>query len=141
MNDQSCELSHFHGQFHDSDCMAKACGTRPAGFLSTIISLILAQVGSTEKPRQSTNALKLKLWISPNSTVGREEYVGGHPLGAESALKAFKGGRFEAADKQPATMVELKSKTAQRITFSLLASPPRAGVDVSCSTMPWHEIL
>ncbi len=61
-----------------------------------------------KKPRQSTRALKLKLWISPNSTVGREEYVGGHPLGAESTLKAVKGGRFEAADKQPTTMVERK---------------------------------
>jgi len=72
-----------------------------------------------KKPRQSTRALKLKLWISHNSTVGREEYVGGHPLGAESTLKAVKGGRFEAADKQPTTMVERKEDRPKNYFFPL----------------------
>ena len=38
-------------------------------------------------------------------------------------------------------MVELQSKTDQRITFSLFASPSHAGFDVPCSITPSHEIL
>jgi hypothetical protein len=53
--------------------MAKACGPRPAGFHSTIISLILAEAGSTRN-RAVDRAVKGKLYskISPNGTVGRE---------------------------------------------------------------------
>jgi len=59
----------------------------------------------------------------------------------ESAAKSGQGMRFEAADKESTTMVELQSKTDQRITFSLFASPSHAGFDVPCSITPSHEIL
>jgi hypothetical protein len=106
-------------------------GTRPAGFHSTIISLILAEVGSTRN-RAVDRCGQAEALDQSNGTAGREECIGGHPLWAESALKAVKGWRFEAADKESTTRVELKSKTDQRITFSLFASPRHAGFDVPC---------
>ena len=32
--------------------------------------------------------VRMKIWISPDGTVRRLEYIGGHPVLAESALKA-----------------------------------------------------
>ena len=52
--------------------------------------------------------VKLKIWISPDGTVRRLEYVGGHPVLAESALKAVKGWHYEAATKESNTIVGLK---------------------------------
>ena len=52
--------------------------------------------------------VKLKIWISPDGSVRRVEYVGGHPVLAESALKAVKGWHYEAATKESNTIVELK---------------------------------
>ena len=52
--------------------------------------------------------VKLKIWISPDGTVRREEYIGGHPLLAESALKAVKGWRYEPAARESTTTVALK---------------------------------
>ena len=43
-----------------------------------------------------------------DGTVRRLEYIGGHPLVAESALKAVKGWKYEAAPKESTTAVELK---------------------------------
>jgi TonB family protein len=52
--------------------------------------------------------VKLKIWISPDGTVRRLEYVGGHPVLAESALKAVKGWHYEAATKESNVIVGLK---------------------------------
>ncbi len=52
--------------------------------------------------------VKLKVWISPDGTVRRLEYVGGHPVLAESALKAVKAWHYEAATKESNTIVGLK---------------------------------
>jgi TonB family protein len=52
--------------------------------------------------------VKLKIWISPDGTVRRLEYIGGHPLLAESALKAVKAWHYEAAGKESNGIVELK---------------------------------
>ena len=52
--------------------------------------------------------VKLKIWISPDGTVRRVEYVGGHPVLAESALKAVKGWHYDAAPKESNAIVELK---------------------------------
>ena len=52
--------------------------------------------------------VKLKIWVSPDGTVRRLEYVGGHPILAESALKAVKGWHYEAATKESNTIVGLK---------------------------------
>ncbi len=52
--------------------------------------------------------VKLKIWIAPSGTVRRLEYIGGHPLLAESALKAVKDWKYEAAAKESTVIVELK---------------------------------
>jgi TonB family protein len=52
--------------------------------------------------------VKLKIWISPDGSVRRLEYVGGHPVLAESALKAVKSWHYDAATKESNTIVELK---------------------------------
>jgi TonB family protein len=53
-------------------------------------------------------AVKLKIWINPDGTVRRLEYIGGNPVLAESALKAVKEWKYEPAAKESTTIVELK---------------------------------
>ena len=53
-------------------------------------------------------SVKLKIWIKPDGGVRRLEYIGGHPLLAESALKAVKVWKYSTADKESTTVVELK---------------------------------
>jgi TonB family protein len=52
--------------------------------------------------------VKMKIWISSDGTVRRVEYIGGHPLLAESALKAIKTWRYESSAKETTTIVEVK---------------------------------
>jgi TonB family protein len=52
--------------------------------------------------------VKLKIWINPDGTVRRLEYVGGHPVLAEAALKAIKMWRYQAAPQESTEVVELK---------------------------------
>lgn len=52
--------------------------------------------------------VKLKIWISPDGTVRRLEYIGGHPLLAESALKAVKGWKYQPVTQESTTIVALK---------------------------------
>ena len=52
--------------------------------------------------------VKLKIWISPDGTVRRLEYIGGHPILAESALKAVKAWKFETNARESTSTVELK---------------------------------
>jgi TonB family protein len=53
-------------------------------------------------------SVKLKIWIKPDGTVRRIEYLGGHPLLAESALKAVKNWTYEPANEETNTVVEIK---------------------------------
>jgi len=52
--------------------------------------------------------VKLKIWISPDGTVRKAEYLGGHPLLAESALEAVKNWKYEPASQESQTIVQLK---------------------------------
>jgi TonB family protein len=52
--------------------------------------------------------VKLKIWISADGTVRRLEYIGGHPLLAEAALKAVKNWKYEPAGKESTSTVELR---------------------------------
>jgi TonB family protein len=52
--------------------------------------------------------VKLKIWIAPEGTVRRLEYVGGHPVLAESALACVKKWRYETAQKETTQTVEVK---------------------------------
>jgi len=52
--------------------------------------------------------VKLRLWITPDGTVRRVEYIGGHPLLAESALKAVKNWKYATATQESELTVEIK---------------------------------
>lgn len=52
--------------------------------------------------------VKFKVWINPDGTVRRVEYVGGHPLLAESALRSVKTWTYEPWPKESTTAVEVK---------------------------------
>jgi TonB family protein len=52
--------------------------------------------------------VKMKIWINRDGGVNRVEYIGGHPLLAESALKAIKTWRYESTPKETTTIVEVK---------------------------------
>lgn len=52
--------------------------------------------------------VKLKVWIAPDGAVRRVEYIGGHPLLAESAVSTVKQWKFQNAPKETAQTLELK---------------------------------
>lgn len=52
--------------------------------------------------------VKLKIWITPEGRVRRVEYIGGHPVLAESALEAVKNWRYAAASQESEMTVEIK---------------------------------
>lgn len=52
--------------------------------------------------------VKLKVWITPDGTVRRLEYVGGHPLLAESALTAVKNWKYEPGPKETTQIAEVR---------------------------------
>ena len=52
--------------------------------------------------------VKLKIWINADGTVRRLEYVGGHPLLVESALKAVKNWKYQPASGESTSQVEIK---------------------------------
>jgi TonB family protein len=52
--------------------------------------------------------VKLKIWINSEGDVRRLEYIGGHPLLAQSALKAVKDWKYEPGPKETTAQVEVK---------------------------------
>lgn len=52
--------------------------------------------------------VKLRIWIKPDGSVRRVEYIGGHPLLAESALKAVKNWKYLPANQESDMVVEIK---------------------------------
>ena len=52
--------------------------------------------------------VKLRIWIKPDGAVRRLEYIGGHPLLAESALKAVKSWKYAIAQKETTAVLEVK---------------------------------
>ena len=52
--------------------------------------------------------VKLKIWINSDGDVRRLEYIGGHPLLAQSALKAVKDWKYEPGPKETTAQVEVK---------------------------------
>jgi len=51
--------------------------------------------------------VKLRVWIAADGSVRRVEYIGGHPLLAESAVKAVKTWKYEPAKAETNQVVEL----------------------------------
>ena len=52
--------------------------------------------------------VKLKVWINSDGSVRRVEYIGGHPLLAQAALKAVKNWKYELGAKETTSQVEVK---------------------------------
>jgi len=52
--------------------------------------------------------VRLRVWVTPQGTVRKVEYIGGHPLLAESAVKAVKDWRFEPASRETTELLEIK---------------------------------
>ena len=52
--------------------------------------------------------VKVKLWVTPDGSVRRAEYLGGHPMLAESALNAVKHWKFQPAKKESTEIIEVK---------------------------------
>jgi len=52
--------------------------------------------------------VKLKVWINSDGSVRRVEYIGGHPLLAQAALRAVKNWKYELGAKETTSQVEVK---------------------------------
>jgi protein TonB len=57
---------------------------------------------------QIRGLVKLKVWIRADGSVSRVEYIGGHPLLAESAVTAVKKWKFELGRDETSMMVEIR---------------------------------
>jgi TonB family protein len=53
-------------------------------------------------------SVKIKLWISPQGSVRRSEYIGGHPLLAQAAIESLKEWRYEPVPRETTTVVEVR---------------------------------
>jgi TonB family protein len=52
--------------------------------------------------------VKLKVWINSDGTVRRLEYIGGHPLLAQAAIRAVKNWKYELGAQETTSQVEVK---------------------------------
>jgi len=52
--------------------------------------------------------VRLRVWVTPQGSVRKVEYIGGHPLLAESAVKAVKDWKFEPASTETTELLEIK---------------------------------
>jgi TonB family protein len=52
--------------------------------------------------------VRLRVWVTPQGSVRKVEYIGGHPLLAESAVKAVKSWKFEPASRETTELLEIK---------------------------------
>src|SRR4051794_37660698 len=81
---------------------ARAATERKALFTPEAEYPVLAQRNNIH------GSVKMKIWISPSGEVRRLEYIGGHPVLAEAALKAVKVWKYEQAQQETTTVVEVK---------------------------------
>jgi TonB family protein len=52
--------------------------------------------------------VRLRVWVTPQGSVRKVEYIGGHPLLAESAVKVVKTWKFESASRETTELLEIK---------------------------------
>ena len=52
--------------------------------------------------------VKVKVWITPQGSVRRSEYIGGHPLLAEAAINTLKDWKYAPAPHETTTVVEVR---------------------------------
>jgi TonB family protein len=53
-------------------------------------------------------AVKLRIWIEPDGKVRRVEYIGGHPVLAESALRSVKTWTYGPADRESTEVITIR---------------------------------
>jgi TonB family protein len=79
-----------------------------AGAERKIVVRVDPEYPAIARKMQLHGAVKLKVWIRADGAVTRVEYVGGHPLLAESAVNALRKWKFEAAPQDTTMQLELK---------------------------------
>jgi len=90
-------------------CIALLAGTVYAGELPRkIVYSEDPQYPEVAKKMALHGTVKLRIWIKPDGSVRRLEYIGGHPLLAESALKAVKNWKYVPANQESDMVVEIK---------------------------------
>jgi TonB family protein len=52
--------------------------------------------------------VRLKVWVTSDGSVRRVEYIGGHPLLAESAVKAVKNWKYEPHPTESTLQLDVK---------------------------------
>jgi TonB family protein len=91
------------------------CATLLAGTLCTADEggrKIAHRVEPEESPlaqkMQLHGTVKLKLYIDPDGSVHRVEYISGHPLLSQPAIEATKQWKYELSDKESTDEVSFK---------------------------------
>lgn len=66
------------------------------------------QYPESAKKMDLHGTVRLRIWIRPDGSVRRLEYIGGHPLLAESALRAVKNWKYVPANQESDVALEIK---------------------------------
>ena len=72
-----------------------------------LVSRQQAEYPATAAKMNLHGTVKMRIWINPDGSVRRLEYIGGHPLLAESALKAVKNWKYQPGPKESTAQVEV----------------------------------
>ena len=97
---------------------------RVTGTILLVIVLVASTIGANQERRivhredpeypqmarklNLHGVVKLKIWISPDGAVRRVEYIGGHPVLAEAALKAVKTWKYQPATQETNVVVDIQ---------------------------------
>jgi len=99
---------------------------RNIGYITLLCLLLIGSVGAQDgKERKLVSrqdpqypqlarqmnlhgTVKIKLWITPQGSVRRSEYIGGHPLLAQAAIESLKEWRYESLPRETTTVVEVR---------------------------------
>jgi periplasmic protein TonB len=90
-------------------CIALAAGSAVAAdHQRAIVHSEDPQYPEVAKKLSLHGVVKLKVWITAQGAVRKLEYIGGHPLLAESALQAVKNWKYAPAAQESEMTVEIK---------------------------------
>ena len=90
-------------------CLILSCGFLVAGDTDRrVVTRAEPEYPEIARKMQLRGTVKLKVWIRADGDVTRVEYIGGHPLLAESAVNAVKKWKFEPASGETTMQIELK---------------------------------
>jgi TonB family protein len=92
-----------------ASCLVLSCSLlRAADSQRKIVERVEPDYPEIARKMQIRGAVKLKVWIRANGSVTRVEYLGGHPLLGESAVKAVQKWKFEVAPDDSTMLIEVK---------------------------------